>query len=186
MTQLVCIADCAAPVDRIAALAAADPSLIVQLRDREATGRALFERARELVAIGARVLVNDRLDVALAAGALGVHLPEHGLDVATARALGARFVGVSRHTPEAAAAAEAAGADLVILGPIFSKAAIGVGAITEALTRMSGRALLCAIGGIDATNAAQVLAAGADGVAAIRYWWTDTDAASAIRQIRGW
>lgn len=186
--KLVVIADCAAPLDRLAALVdAAAGDAIVQLRDKRASGAALYARAQAIVALGATLLVNDRLDVALAAGAAGVHLPEDGLDVATARALGARLVGCSRHTPEAAAAS---GADLVILGPIFATpskpgvAPLGVAALTRARAQMTA-GTLCAIGGIDdAARAAEARAAGADAVAGIRVFWGDDDPRDVIARLR--
>ena len=78
-----------------AARAGAD---LVQVREKDLDGGALLAFVRAVMATGVRVIVNDRVDVALATGAYGVHLPERGLAIADARALGATFVGVSRHT----------------------------------------------------------------------------------------
>lgn len=190
--MIVVIADLASPLDRLAALVEAGRGeAVVQLRDKASSGLALYERARAIVALGATLLVNDRLDVALAAGAAGVHLPEDGLDIATARALGARMIGCSRHRPADAAAAEAAGADLVILGPIFATPSkpgvtpLGVAALAEARAAMTGRATLCAIGGIDdPARARDARAAGATAIAAIRAWWTAEDPRAVVAAMR--
>src|SRR6266404_8356096 len=97
----------------------------VQLRDRTAAGGALLAAATTLRAStrrhGARLLVNDRLDVALAADADGVHLPAASFAIADARRLvgAARLIGRSTHAAVDAAAAVRDGADYVVLGPIF-------------------------------------------------------------------
>jgi thiamine-phosphate pyrophosphorylase len=104
------------------------------------------------------LLVNRRFDVALAAGAAGVHLPADGLPMAPVRAHTPRGfrVGVSTHSPEEAAAALDAGADLVVIGPIFdtpSKRRFGPPLGAEALGRLPPRSAhggeVFAIGGID-------------------------------------
>ncbi len=179
-------------IDRALSLVAPG-SALVQVREKELSGRELLAFARAAVSVaharGALVVVNDRVDIALAVGADGVHLPEHGLSIADARALlGAdRIVGVSRHSIDTARAA-AALADLVVLGPIFptpSKVAFGAplgpAALTAALTP---RANLVAIGGIDSpARAAACRAAGASAVAAIRAIWSAADPASAARSL---
>src|SRR5262249_25004520 len=125
-------------------------------------------------ASGARLLVNDRADVAAAAGADGVHLGQDDLPVAAARhLLGAgRLIGVSTHGVDEARAAEADGADYVGVGPIFatsSKAdALAAGGL--ALVRAVRAAVACpivGIGGITVAPAPAVRAAGADSVAMI-------------------
>jgi thiamine-phosphate pyrophosphorylase len=147
----------------------------VQLRDRSLSARALLEAARKLIALarplGAPVLINDRADVALAAGADGVHLPARGLSAADARALlgPTAVIGVSCHKGDEVAAAARGGADFCVFGPIFKtpgKSAVGLGALAEA-ARAAPLPLL-AIGGIEASNAAACLDAGAAGVACIR------------------
>src|SRR5690349_17852241 len=103
---------------RLAAIFAAVPrgSVAVQVREKDLEGRHLLVLAREVIDVarpaGAEVWVNDRVDVAVAAGADGVHLPERGLSIADARAAGAKRVGVSRHSREL----DADGADVVQLG----------------------------------------------------------------------
>ncbi|HJZ88284.1 MAG TPA: thiamine phosphate synthase [Polyangia bacterium] len=143
----------------------------IQLRDREASGAALLAAAERLARAGHRVYVNDRVDVALAAGCEGVQLGGSSVEVADARALGGPElgVGVSIHAPAEAAAARAAGADFCVLAPIFASPGkgppLGLGALAEA-----ARAGLpvYALGGVDESNAAACLHAGAAGVAAIR------------------
>lgn len=164
------------------ALAGVEPGrVIVQVREKDLDGGPMLALARRMREVtrgrGALLVINDRLDVALAAGADGVHLPERGLDLATARRLAPGLVlGVSTHAPASAIAAAAAGADYVVLGPIRatpSKAAygapLGTDAVREAAAAIAGRVPLYAIGGIEtAEHAGAALAAGAHGVAGIR------------------
>jgi thiamine-phosphate pyrophosphorylase len=167
-----------------AALAGAAPGqVLVQLREKDLGGRALVGLARALVALGAPVLVNDRVDVALAAGAAGVHLPEDGMDVAAARALlpAGAIVGASVHSAEAAVDSDA---DVVVLGPIWDtpgKLAVGPAVLAAAAARRP----VWAIGGVDATRAASARAAGAAGVAVIRAVMAAPDPAAAVRALLG-
>jgi thiamine-phosphate pyrophosphorylase len=144
---------------------------MVQLRERDLDGRALAELARALLAVtrprAAPLLINDRVDVALAVGADGVHLPSTGFTVDDARGLlGSEcLLGVSCHSAAEARAATAA--DFVVLGPVWA---------TRGKDRPIGTASLggegqrvYAIGGIDgAERAGLARAAGAYGVAGIR------------------
>jgi thiamine-phosphate pyrophosphorylase len=153
--------------------------VIVQLREKDLDGGPMFALARRMREVtsahGALLVINDRLDVALAAGADGVHLPERGLDLATARRLAPELlVGVSTHA--AAGAIAAAAADYVVLGPIRatpSKAGygppLGLDALREAAAAVADRVPLFAIGGIEtAEHVREAIAAGAHGVAGIR------------------
>jgi thiamine-phosphate pyrophosphorylase len=116
-----------------AALAAAPPHTVaLQLREKDLDARELVELARQLRALcdrhRARLIVNDRLDVAIAAAADGVHLPANSFAVVDARALigRERLIGVSTHDDREVVAASEAGADFVVYGPVFdpvSKAA---------------------------------------------------------------
>lgn len=149
---------------------------VLQLRDPAAGGRRLEEEARRLVgASTVPVLVNSRVDVALAVGAAGVHLPEHDLPVVEARRLlGGLLVGRSVHSLEAAVAAEREGADYVVFGPVFPTSThpesrgTGLGLLRR-VARGVGIPVL-AIGGIDDARARACLEAGAAGFAAIRHF----------------
>ena len=141
----------------------------VQLR-QPLPPRQLLERARALRRIctefAAPLLVNDRADVALAAGADGVHLPGRGLAAADARALGLAAVGESVHT---AAEALLSAADFCVFAPVFEtpgKTAQGLEKLAAACK--ATRLPVFALGGVDAGNASRCLDAGARGVACIR------------------
>jgi thiamine-phosphate pyrophosphorylase len=153
----------------------------IQIRERELEGRELLRLAERIVELArraseesgrrTRVLVNRRIDVALAAGADGVHLGGDALPVAAARALlpeGA-LIGVSTHATSEVRSAARAGASYAHLAPIFSplskapsRTPLGLGALSEA--RDAGIAVL-AQGGIDEVKAAEVVRAGAAGIA---------------------
>jgi thiamine-phosphate pyrophosphorylase len=161
-----------------AAIARVTGAAIVQVREKDLDGGPLLALARAAVATGARVMVNDRLDVALAAGAHGVHLPERGLAIDVARRLAPGLaIGASRHTVDGAAAAAAAGAQLVQLGPIWDTPhkgpPLGPAALGAARDAIAGRAQLVAVCGIDGGGRArEARRAGADAVAAIRAVWS--------------
>jgi thiamine-phosphate pyrophosphorylase len=155
----------------------------IQIREKDLEARALVELVRlagdAAQQTGTRILVNDRLDIALAAGAAGVHLGETSLLVKTVaewrRAAGRTefLVGASCHSVEAACAAEGAGANYIFFGPVFttpSKAAFGAPQGIERLREVcrSVRIPILAIGGVTFENASSCFAAGAAGMAAIR------------------
>ena len=177
-----------------AALAALPPGVAaVQLREKDLGGRALLALARALVAVcrarGQLLLVNDRLDVAIAAGADGVHLPAAGVPAGDARRLlgpGA-LVGVSCHSAADVARALAGGASYGTFSPVYdtpSKRAYGAPVGVAALREAARLGLpLVALGGVDAARAAEVRAAGAAGVAAIRAWLAAADPAAAVRAL---
>ena len=164
--------------DAIVRMLARFPGALVQVREKDLDGAPLLALVREALATGAHVVVNDRVDVALAANAHGVHLPERGLAIADARGLlpATALVGVSRHDLAGVAEAAAAGANLIQLGPIWPSpgkgAPLGLDALRAARDAIAGRAQLVAVGGIDSeARAREALAAGADAVAAIRWAW---------------
>lgn len=145
---------------------------MIQVREKDLPGRELFDlvcRIRDLAAgTKTRVLVNDRLDVALAAGVDGVHLPSNGLPAHRVRPL-VKCLGVSVHTVEEAITAENDGADFIVFGPVFDtpgKNAVGLESLRKVTE--SVKIPVLAIGGITSDRAKEALAAGAAGIAAIR------------------
>src|SRR5262245_55453410 len=167
----------------------------VQLRDKDLPGRTLFDLAERLrvatARTGALLFVNDRIDVAIAVGADGVHLGGGSLPVDVARRLlpRDRLVGVSVHAPAEVVAAAAAGADLCVFGPVYatpSKAAFGPPQGEERLREAVAAAAipLLAIGGVGALEVPRVRAAGAAGVAVIRAILAAPDPAAATRTDR--
>lgn len=170
---------------------------LVQLREKDLTGRALYELASAATQLArgsrTRILVNDRADVARASGCDGVHLTTRSLEASVIRrAFGEEFlIGVSAHTPAEARAARDGGADFAVFGPIFdtpSKRAYGTPLGTEGL-REAALALapfpLVALGGVDEENAAEVLRAGAAGVAGIRLFANGQNLARTVHLIEG-
>jgi thiamine-phosphate pyrophosphorylase len=156
-------------------------TVIVQVREKDLDGGPLLQLVRAAQPY-APVVVNDRLDVALAAAAAGLHLPERGLSVDDARALApSLMLGVSRH-----AAPGDTAADLVQLGAIWpTPSKPGATPLGEAaLAWPHGRATLVAIGGIDSPERARRAAAsGADAVAVIRAAWTGASLAPLVTAV---
>lgn len=174
-----------------ALMAEAGPRVAVHLRATQLPARALLERALELRVIaettGSWVLVNDRLDVAMAAGVTGVQLTSRSLGVADARRVTPTLaVGASVHEPAEAWLAGAAGADFVVAGHVYATESHpgapgkGEGFLRE-LVAAAGDVPVIAIGGITPERAAAVAAAGAHGIAAIRGIWFG-DASGAARR----
>jgi thiamine-phosphate diphosphorylase len=157
-----------------AGLRAAGRATILQLRAPELSARAIEAHASELVSSSpVPVLVSSRCDIALAAGAAGVNLPERDIGVADARALvGPRLVGRSVHSLESAIQAERQGADFVIFGPVWSTEshAGAKPAGLEGLAQVARvlRIPVLAIGGVTEERIAECHEAGAAGFAAIR------------------
>ena len=146
---------------------------LVQVREKDLDGGPLLRLVRAAMATGARVMVNDRVDVALAAGAYGVHLPERGMSIDDVRAIAPDLaIGVSRHTIEGVRAARA---DIVQFGPIWRTPGKGepLGPLALEGARAVTSAKLVAVGGIETPERVRAaLRAGADGVAAIRAVWS--------------
>jgi thiamine-phosphate pyrophosphorylase len=149
---------------------------VVQVRDRQAPGAQMWSRVRRLRGVcgsRARLVVNDRVDVALLTGADGVQLPESGLPVAPVRSFLPRSfrVGRSVHSVAAARQAELDGADFLVLGTVFRSASHPdrAGAGLELVTAVTSRVSIpvIAIGGVTPENALSCLDAGARGVAVV-------------------
>jgi thiamine-phosphate pyrophosphorylase len=152
---------------------------LFQIREKSLHARVLYELVARAVEItqgsNTRLLVNDRSDIARAAGADGVHLTTQSLPVEVVRSLfGAEFlIGVSTHSLDEARAARSGGGDFVVFGPVFeteSKRAFGepqgLGKLAE-VTRELGEFPVVAIGGITLDNVDECFRAGARGIAAI-------------------
>ncbi len=170
---------------------------LIQLREKELPARTLYDltvRAARITAGSAtRLLVNDRADIARAAGADGVHLTTRSLEARIVRrTLGHDFlIGVSTHSLAEASAARNEGADFATFGPIFETpskrgdgAPVGLGALNEAARALAPFPLL-ALGGIALGDVHQVLQAGARGIAAIRLFSDAHDLADTLRAIEG-
>ena len=171
------------PLEEAVAQAVEGGANLVQLREKDLPAAALLslaERLRAVIAGRALFLVNDRLDVALACSADGVHLPEHGLPVAVARRLAGDgfIVGRSVHSVTEAVRARDEGADYVQVGTIFASRShpdqppAGLGllkAVAAVLSLPTGEAgiPILAVGGVTAANVGDVLRAGASGAAVI-------------------
>ncbi len=149
----------------------------VQVREKDLSPRELYELACSLRALtgryGAKLFVNDRIDIAQAVGADGVHLGEQSMPVQRARTVAGRLLlGVSCHSREAAEAAEQGGADFITLSPIYdtpSKASYGAPLGTARLAEVCTLAKIpvFALGGISRERIDEVRACGARGVALI-------------------
>ena len=179
----------------VAAAALEGGARFLQLRDKELGTRDLLALAQELRRLtrvhGAVFVVNDRVDIAWAAEADGVHLGQDDMPAAEARRLlgPEAIIGVSAATVEMARAAQAAGADYLGAGPVYptgSKVdageAIGLARIAELHAAVTLPIL--GIGGIGVSNAADVIAAGAAGVAVISAVTDAPDMAQATRELR--
>src|SRR5262252_1570620 len=178
----------------------------IQLREKDLCGREWLDLARSALkavrerAPRTRIFVNDRVDVALAAGAGGVHISENGLSVSDARRLCERFekdsgkpldflIGVSCHSLGSALGAARDGADYIYFSPIFhtpSKAFYGPPQGVDRLGKICHAVQIpvIAIGGITLENVASCYAAGAAGAAAIRLFQDAVDLPPIIRSTR--
>lgn len=167
----------------------------VQLRHKGVDAQTLFQEATSLRRItrdfGALLFINDRLDVALACGADGVHLGPDDVPLAAARRVAAPpfLIGVSTDDPEAAARAAAAGADYIGCGAVFGTTSkpevagerIGVARLGEVARAVTVPVI--GIGGVTPGNVAEVAAAGAAGAAVIGAVMAAEDVAAAVRAL---
>lgn len=167
---------------------------LIQVRERDLDTRSLLALVEAAVkraeATATRILVNDRLDIALAGGAAGVHLPAHGLPVAEVRR---RYpdllLGASCHNREELRRAEDGGADFVVFGPVFATPSKkpfgppqGVEKLAEAVATVKIPVL--ALGGVTLANAAACLQAGAAGLAAISLFQDAADLKETVARLR--
>jgi thiamine-phosphate pyrophosphorylase len=170
----------------------------VQIREKDMSGRevaALVTCAVELARGRSRILVNDRLDVAAACGANGVHLGAQSLPVAEVARWRSRhaspdfLVGASLHAVEEARGAELAGADYLIFGPVFATPSKqkygppqGIAGLQEVCAAV--RIPVLAIGGVTEANSRDCLRAGAAGIAAIRLFQQADDLHALYARLR--
>lgn len=179
--RLYAISDCQlarVPHDEIVAQLLVGGVRTIQIRDKEASARELLDISRACLrlarAVGARLIINDSVDVALASDADGVHLGQEDVPVAEARAVLGRdkIIGLSTHSMEQFRAGLSTSADYLAVGPIFATrtkenpgAVVGLDLLREAHA-ISDRPVI-AIGGINVNRARRVIDAGADAVAVI-------------------
>jgi len=166
----------------------------VQVREKDLSGQRLAYLVKGLLAMPEKqsswLLVNERLDVALGCGADGVHLPADSLPVelARSRAGEGRIVGISCHSEHDVAQAADESADYALLGPVFETpskpgaAPLGLPALEEICRRFPIR--IFALGGVDRSNAASCIRAGAAGVAGIRLFQDAENVEQLCRYLR--
>lgn len=180
--------------DRVAA-AIRGGATIVQLRDKTATTRALIEQARALLTItraaGVPLIINDRVDVALAVGADGVHLGVDDMPIADARRLLGphAIIGGSPETPEDALRMQREGATYLGVGDVFGTPTkpdagtpIGIAGLQRIIALVDIPVI--GIGGITPANAADVIRAGASGIAVVSAVMGAEDPAAAAQTLR--
>jgi thiamine-phosphate pyrophosphorylase len=151
---------------------------LVQIREKDLSGRYLFDLASRAVAktrgSATRLLINDRLDVALAADADGVHLKATSFkpDAVRQVAPNSFLIGISTHAAEEIESAKNAGADFAVFGPIYEtpgkKSAAGLDRLKD-VVRMADPFPVIALGGVNESNYREALNTGAAGFAAIRF-----------------
>lgn len=167
---------------------------MVQLREKDASTKDFYQVALEIQAVTRRhripLVVNDRLDIALAIGADGVHLGQSDMPMEAARRLvGSRmFIGISAATVESALAAQKAGADYIGTGPVFptgSKDDAGDAIGTNRLAAVCNAVSIpvVAIGGVNADNTPGIMESGADGIAVISAILSQPDITQAARAL---
>jgi thiamine-phosphate pyrophosphorylase len=184
------------PLAEVVRLAVRGGVTAVQLREKSLGASRFLEEVRELQRVlagtGVPLFVNDRVDVALAAGADGVHVGQDDLPAADARRLigPAMLLGVSVATPDEVRQALSDGADYVSVSPVFltptkpdAELAVGLEGVAR-IRKATGDAPVLAIGGINAGNADAVVAAGSDGVAVVSAVMSAPDPAAAAADLR--
>ncbi len=166
---------------------------VMQLRLKDAPGRDFLAAARAIAELcrrrGAILIVNDRVDIAILAGAHGVHLGQQDLPLEAARRIAGpgHIIGISTHTVEQARAAENGGADYIGFGPMYpgglKNIAAGMGLDNLRAIRAAVRIPIVAIGGITEARVPETLAAGADAAALITDVVNAPDIAAKVRAI---
>ena len=167
----------------------------IQIREKDLPDKALFELACKAVSLArnskSKIIVNGRADIALAAGAHGVHLPASALKISDLRSwLPASFlIGASTHSAKEAYLAVSSGADYMLLGPVFrteSKAAFGppLGLVRLKQACLSLHAPVIGLGGIRARSAGSVLEAGAAGIAGISLFQNEKEFALLCKNLQ--
>ncbi|MEA2927902.1 MAG: thiamine-phosphate pyrophosphorylase [Hyphomicrobiales bacterium] len=188
-------------LEEVARLTVAGGATLVQLRDKHGSTRRMIEEARAIKAVlagtGVPLVINDRVDVALIAGADGVHVGQDDMRVEDARRLlGPKaIVGLSIKTVALANAAPIDQLDYVGVGGVYATTSkdnpnkpigvTGLAAIVAAFRARGPDLPICGIAGIDAGNAGAVIAAGADGIAVISALSARNDPQAAARTLRG-
>jgi len=183
------------PLDQIVRDSAAGGVTVVQLREKDATAREFLEQAfilRQATSeLDIPLIINDRVDIALACRADGIHLGQADMHCALARRITGEdmMIGVSVSTVDEALEAQADGADYLGVGPLFptpTKAdalpATGLGVLRS--IRRAVRIPLVGIGGLTPANAGDVMRAGADGVAVVSAIVASPDPGAAARALR--
>lgn len=171
---------------------------LIQLREKLLRPRVLYELTRRAVELTrgseTRLLINDRADIALAAGADGVHLPARSLDPLVVRRIAHRdfLIGVSTHSLAEAQAARANDADFAVFGPVFDTPAKhadnaipqppGLEGLRSTAQAVAPFPLL-ALGGVTRANIPQVIGAGAQGVAAIRLFSDESELDAVVHDL---
>jgi len=168
---------------------------LIQLREKDLASRELHSLAKSAVEIsrgsGTRIVMNDRLDLAMAAGAHGVHLGGQSVPPEVVRRNVEKefLIGTSCHSVQDALNAEAGGADYILLGPIFDTPSkrpygppLGLNKLSEVANRI--RIPVLALGGITVERVRPCLQAGATGIAGIRLFQEGPSVADRIRELR--
>jgi thiamine-phosphate pyrophosphorylase len=181
---------------KLISAAVASGITLIQLREKNLTARVLYELVARAVALtegtATRLLVNDRADIARAAGADGVHLTTSSLNAAIVRqTFGADFlIGVSTHSLAEARAAESEGGDFAVFGPVFETTAkriygepVGLKQLAEVTAALTTFPII-ALGGVTIDNAEGCVRAGAVGVAGISLFDRPGDLPSLVRLVQ--
>jgi thiamine-phosphate pyrophosphorylase len=188
------------PLVELTRMVVAGGATLIQLRDKHGATRRMIEEARAihaaLAGTGVPLVINDRVDVALAAEADGVHVGQDDMRVEDARRLlgPSAIIGLSIKTVAQAKAAPLDRLDYAGVGGVYATASkdnpdlpIGITGLRDIVAALRARRRdlpVCGIAGIDADNAAPVIAAGADGVAVISALSAQNDPEGAARQLR--